>query len=157
MRLRPELDGGSLMDVGAYCVNGARLLAGEPELVVGRQVVGRTGVDVRFAGVLHFPGDILAHFVCGFDLPFSSVLEAVGAEATAVVADPWMCRDPHVLVDGERLDVEDADRYRLELENVSRAIMGDEEPLLGRADAVGQAKAIEALYRSAATGNAVRV
>lgn len=30
VRWSPELDGGSLMDVGCYCVSGARLLAGEP-------------------------------------------------------------------------------------------------------------------------------
>src|SRR3954447_20073257 len=31
IRLRPDADGGSLMDVGCYCVSGSRLLAGEPE------------------------------------------------------------------------------------------------------------------------------
>ena len=45
-RFRPELDGGSLMDVGCYCVNAARLLAGEPERVYAEQVVGPSGVDV---------------------------------------------------------------------------------------------------------------
>src|SRR2546421_401279 len=52
VRLRPELDGGALMDVGCYCISGARLVAGEPELVVGRQVRADTGVDLRFAGLL---------------------------------------------------------------------------------------------------------
>ena len=38
------------MDVGCYCVSGSRLLAGEPEHVSGRQVVGPTGTDWVFAG-----------------------------------------------------------------------------------------------------------
>lgn len=35
IRLRPELDGGALMDVGCHCVSCSRLLAGEPESVLG--------------------------------------------------------------------------------------------------------------------------
>ncbi len=55
------------------------------------------------------------------------------------------------------MDVEDLDRYRLQMENFSDgdAIRGEAEPLLGRDDALGQARAIDALYRSAASGAAV--
>jgi D-xylose 1-dehydrogenase (NADP+, D-xylono-1,5-lactone-forming) len=155
VRMRPELDGGGLMDVGCYCISAARLVAGEPELVFGRQVVGPTGVDVRFLGTLQFPGNVFAHFLCGMDVPFSSRLEVVGSDASAVVADPWLCRDPHVQIGDERIDAEDADRYQLELENLSDAIRGAAQPLLGRADAVGQARVIEALYRCAETDTAV--
>jgi predicted dehydrogenase len=155
VRMRPELDGGGLMDVGCYCVNAARLIGGDPELAFGRQVVGPTGVDVRFLGTLQFPGAVLAHFACGMDMPFSAYLEVVGSEASAIVRDPWLCRDPHIEVGDERIDVEEADRYQLELENMSAAIRGEAEPLLGRADAVGQARVIEALYRSAESGAAV--
>ena len=72
VRLRPELDGGSLMDVGCYCVSGSRLLAGEPVRVSAHQVVGPTGVDVRFAATMSFPGGALAHFDCGFDVAAQS-------------------------------------------------------------------------------------
>jgi predicted dehydrogenase len=152
IRMRPELDGGGLMDVGCYCVSGARLIGGEPVLAFGRQRVGPTGVDVRFLGTLEFPSGLLAHFTCGMDIPFSARLEVVGSETSAVVPDPWGCRDPHVEIGDERIDVEDADRYQLELENMSDAIRGEAEPLLGRADAVGQARTIAALYRSAEMG-----
>lgn len=50
IRLRPELDGGSQMDLGCYCVSAARLLAGEPERLYGEQVVGPTGAEVAFHG-----------------------------------------------------------------------------------------------------------
>ena len=52
----------------------------------------------------------------------------------------------------ERIEVERADSYRLELENLSDAIRGRAAPLLGREDGVGNARVIEALYRSAAEG-----
>jgi len=47
------------------------------------------------------------------------------------------------------VEAERANSYRLELENVAAAIRGEAPLLLGRDDAVGQARAIEALYRSA--------
>ena len=50
VRMVADLDGGALMDVGCYCISGARLLGGEPERVFGEQVVGPTGVDVDFYG-----------------------------------------------------------------------------------------------------------
>jgi hypothetical protein len=40
------------------------------------------------------------------------------------------------------------------LENFSAAVRGEAEPLLGRVDALGQARTIEALYRSATRGAA---
>ena len=45
--------------------------------------------------------------------------------------------------------------YLLEAENMSAAIRGEASPLLGRADAYGQARAIEALYEAADTGRTV--
>jgi predicted dehydrogenase len=132
-----------------------RLLAGEPTLVFGRQRTGPTGVDLGFVAVLVFSPRTFGEFHCGFDLPPASRLEAIGSDGTLVVADPIRCRDPHVELNGERIDVEDVDRYFLQVDNFSAAVRGQEEPLLGRGDAVAQARVIEALYRSAASGEAV--
>jgi predicted dehydrogenase len=156
VRLDPTLAGGALMDVGCYCVSGSRLLGGEPTEVSARQVLGRSGVDMRLAGTLVFPGDVLAQIDCAFDLPFRQGLEAIGSEGTARVATPWGIDSPGIVLDrggnSERIDVGVADRYRLQSDNFSRAIRGVEPQLLGRADALGQARAIDALYRSAEAG-----
>jgi xylose dehydrogenase (NAD/NADP) len=152
-RFDPDLDGGSLMDVGCYCLNAIRLLAGEPEGIQGQRVLGPSGVDVCFAGVLSFPDDRLGHFDCGFVLPSRAGLEVVGEDASLFVADPVHARSPGIELRREdrteRIVVERANSYRLELENVSDAIRGEAPLLLGREDALGQARAIEALYRSA--------
>jgi len=154
VRMLPELDGGALMDLGCYCLSMQRLLAGEPELVFGRQRLGGGGVDVAFVAVLQFPGAVLGEFHCGFDLPEGTGLEAMGSDGKLVVPDPVRCRDPHVELNGKRIDVEDVDRYFVQVENFSAAVRGEAEPLLGRADALGQVRAIEALYRSAVSGAA---
>jgi D-xylose 1-dehydrogenase (NADP+, D-xylono-1,5-lactone-forming) len=157
IRLSAELEGGSLMDVGCYCVSMSRLLAGEPERVYAEAVRLRGGVDVRFTGTLRFPGDVLAHFDCGFDLPRRSFVEAVGSDGSILVPDPWLirreglelCRGDEV----EWIEVEHADRYQAQLENFAAAIRGEAEPLLGRDDAVSQARSLAALLRSAAEGH----
>ena len=155
VRLLAELDGGALMDVGCYCVNGSRLLAGEPERVQGEQVVGAAGVDVRFSGSMEFADGVTGEFECGLDLPSRDELEVVGSDGSIFLDDPWHCRTPVIELrrggTTERIELEPADSYQLELENLSDAIRGEATPLLGREDALGQARTIEALYRSAET------
>jgi D-xylose 1-dehydrogenase (NADP+, D-xylono-1,5-lactone-forming) len=154
VRLAEDLDGGALMDVGCYCVSGSRLLGGEPDSVYGEQVSGASGVDVLLAATMRFPGDVLAQFECGFVLPDRDELEVVGSEGSLFLDDPWHARTPVIELrrDGgvEKIVLQPADSYRLELENLGDAIAGRAEPLLGREDAVGQARTIDALYRSAA-------
>jgi predicted dehydrogenase len=153
IRLLAELDGGALMDVGCYCVSISRLLAGEPWKVHGEHVLGQGGVDVRFAGTMRFEDDVIGQFDCGLDLPVRDELEVFGSEGSLFLDDPWHCRTPLIELrrDGqtERIEIEPADSYQLELENLSDAIRGEATPLLGRDDALGQARTIEALYRAA--------
>jgi D-xylose 1-dehydrogenase (NADP+, D-xylono-1,5-lactone-forming) len=156
IRLRTDVDGGSLMDVGCYCVSGSRLLAGEPENVYGRAYVGPSGTDWVFTGSLRFPGDVLASFDCGTCLPERDELEAIGSEGSLFLDDPWHATRPVIEIrrnDGvERVELERTDSYRLELENLADAIAGEAPLLLGREDALGQARTIDALFRSAEGG-----
>jgi D-xylose 1-dehydrogenase (NADP+, D-xylono-1,5-lactone-forming) len=153
VRLSAELEGGALMDVGSYCVNAARLLAGEPDAVSGHQIAGGDGVDVAFVGAMRFGSGVLAHFDAGMALAARDELEVVGEEASLFLDDPWHCQEPVIELrrDGavQRIEVEAVSSYRLEAEDFSAAIRGRSQPLLGRADAVGQARTIEALYAAA--------
>jgi predicted dehydrogenase len=153
IRLRTDLEGGGLMDVGCYCISGARLLGGEPERAYGEARFGESGTDWVFTGSLRFPGDVLATFDCGTAMPERDELEAIGSEASLFLDDPWHGGNTVIEVRRaggvERIEVEHADSYRLELENVSDAIRGEAELLLGREDALGQARTLEALYESA--------
>jgi predicted dehydrogenase len=160
VRLTTELDGGSLMDVGCYCVSAARLLAGEPELVSGAQVVGGGGVDLAFTGWMRFGDDVLAHFDSGLVCDDRFELEVVGDEASLYLADPWHCVEPRIELrrahTAEVIEIAAANPYGLEADNLAAAIRGAGPPLLGREDATGQARAIEALYASADSGRPVR-
>ena len=80
---------------------------------------------------------MLGHFDCAFDLPRRVVLEAVGSEGSVVVVQPFVQDEVTLeLRRGAELEWQEtvtANRYRLELDNLARAIAGEEPPLLDRA------------------------
>jgi len=102
---------------------------------------------------------VLGTFDCAFDVPRRAGLELVGETGTIVSLDPWHGGEPVVRVlredaeEPEDVPVEAANPYALELDDLARAVREGGEPGLGRADAVGQARAIEALYEAARTGS----
>jgi predicted dehydrogenase len=153
IRLAKALDGGALMDVGCYCVSAARLIAGEPQRVSAEQALGGDGVDVVFAATMRHPADVLSHFDAGLALAARDELEVVGEDGVLYLDDPWHCRTPVIELrhngSVERIAIEAVDSYRLEAENMSAAIRGEAPLLLGRRDAVAQARVIEGLYSSA--------
>jgi len=159
IRLSTTLDGGALMDVGCYNVSGSRLFGGEPEKVYGDAWFGPSGTDWVFAGVLRFPRNVVALFDAGTAMPERDELEAVGSEGSLFLDDPWHCRVPGIELrrEGkvERIEIDLVDSYRLELENLSDAIRGEGQLLLGRDDAIAQARVLEALHDSATRGASV--
>jgi predicted dehydrogenase len=63
IRMQRSLCGGSVMDLGCYCINTARYLVGaEPVSAFARQDIGGTGVDERTTGTLWFPGGAVLQF-----------------------------------------------------------------------------------------------
>ena len=157
VRMLEELAGGGLMDVGCYCVSAARLLAGDPESVTAHQIQAPSGVDTRVVGTLAHAGGVLSHFDCALDLPGRSELEVVGSDGVLQVGDPF-----HSIATGidlvarsghrEHFDIPPANPYACELDDLAGAVAGEHPSRLGVADALGQARTIDALYRSAETG-----
>ncbi len=164
VRLFRGLEGGALMDVGCYCVDFARFVAGEPERVYGEQRCNDDGVDLLFSGTMRFAGDVIAQFDAGIDVPRRDFLELVCGEGTIEAHDPWLGgegEEPAIFIhragDTERVQTERLDAYELQLEDFAAAIRGERAPLIGPDDAIAQAAAVEALYASAAAGRPVEL
>jgi D-xylose 1-dehydrogenase (NADP+, D-xylono-1,5-lactone-forming) len=159
IRLQTDVDGGALMDVGCYNVSGSRLFLGEPKHVYGEAWFGPTGTDWLFTGILRFPDDLIATFDCGTAVSGRDELEVVGSDGSLFLDDPWHAIDPVIELrrdDGvERIQLEPVNSYRLEVENLGRAVRGAGTPLLGRDDALGQARVLQALHESAHTARQV--
>jgi xylose dehydrogenase (NAD/NADP) len=160
-RLPPELDAGSLMDLGCYQLGIASLLAGPPLEVSGAQVLHEGSVDMRFAAVLTHPGGVLSHFDCAMDEPLRNHLEVVGTEASLRLFDPWHCRVSSFELLGpegaRQVPFDPGDPYRLEFEAFAAAVSGERIEAFGEAEALAQARGLRALYESARRGTAVSV
>lgn len=88
IRLRPDLGGGSLRDIGCYPVDLLGWLAGsEPDdlgVVAHRDRAG--GADTRMAVAARY-GDITANLHCSFDAPFRAEARLIGTAGTVWLPD----------------------------------------------------------------------
>lgn len=85
-RLRPELGGGAMWDLGCYGVNAARFFTGEEP--IGVDAAARwweTGVDMTMRIGLTFPGGVLANIDCSFEGPFRCRAELVGTAGRIIL------------------------------------------------------------------------
>jgi xylose dehydrogenase (NAD/NADP) len=97
---------------------------------------------------------VLALFDSGLAYNGGAALAAVGTEGSLALVDPWHGNDAVLELrraDGsvERVEAGAANSYALELADFEAAVRGEQQPLLGRDDALGQARTIAALYTSA--------
>jgi predicted dehydrogenase len=177
IRRTGHLGGGALLDLGCYCISAIRLFGGQPLAVSAAQVIdtapGADGADLRLAATLALPGAVLAQFDVALDFPRRDELEIIGTAGKLTVPDPWLCRLGWIELErdgvvgrlpvdpageyglGEHADPDNDDAYRIEFDTASRVITGETAPQFGRADAVDQAAAIEAVRTAAATGTTV--
>jgi predicted dehydrogenase len=162
VRLESTLEGGSLMDVGCYPLNAARWVFGsEPIEVSAQQIVDEQfGVDTVFAAVLRFPGNRVAVIDSSFAQSGQAMYEVVGTTGRIVVEFAYRpdARPGRIHVmrdDDQRVDeVPPTDQFVAEAEHFARSVRAGR--LLPPAeDGTAQARVIEALYASAATGRAV--
>lgn len=163
-RIRPDMEGGGLMDVGCYAVNAARLAFGvEPEEVVAFQRMSdKFEVDMSFAGILRFPGGRLAIIDGGFESMGSQFYEIAGTSASVRVEKAYLPGPGQATVRVSRASGDEYiyssgfDQYAGEADHFAHAVRA--QHLASPAeDGLAQTAVIEALYESAATGRSVRV
>lgn len=90
IRLQPQMGGGSLLDVGWYCIYGIRWAIGAEPVRVWATAEYGYGVDLFMAGQLWFADGRTASFECGFTAPLRMWLEAVGTTGTLRVPQLWL-------------------------------------------------------------------
>jgi len=157
-----NLGGGSLRDVGCYCVSLSRLLAGA-EPLRATAVERRDGVDWTLAGVLEFPGGVLAQIESSIENHERHEAEISGTEGTLRFPAPWFPGESaarFVVRRGdheEAVEVPGADHYGLEALDFARAVASGTSPRWPIEDAVANLAAMDALFEAARTGRTVRV
>jgi predicted dehydrogenase len=158
IRLSKELAGGSLMDVGCYCINAMRLLTGaEPVEAQGFAHFGETThVDESFAAVLKFPGDVLGHFHSGLRSFRINTYDVKGSEGRLLLEQAFVPQ-PHTATtikywQGDKFEeirIAEADHYELMAEDFADALLNKRPPRFPPSDAVANMKVIEHLLDTA--------
>jgi xylose dehydrogenase (NAD/NADP) len=161
IRLRPELGGGALYDVGCYGVNVSRMLLGEPGRVLAQARIGASGVDEVVGAVLQHDGGRIAVVDCGLTLSRREDYEVVGTDGRIEVPAAFLPGTGDALVrfgrDGETstLTVPGANQYQRMVEHFAGAVLDGTPLALPPEDATANLRVIEAALRSARTGRAV--
>jgi D-xylose 1-dehydrogenase (NADP+, D-xylono-1,5-lactone-forming) len=166
VRRQPELGGGSLYDVGYYCVNASRWTMGaEPMTVSASMSLGPEGIDEEFAGLLDFGAGRLALFASSFTQPYRHEVELLGTAGRIHVPDAFVNGSEPVTVEiqdatgaWERIDVPGDDEYRLEVEDFAECVRSGRQPqVVSHEDTLANMAAIDALYEAARSGRRVEL
>ncbi|MBA3943878.1 MAG: Gfo/Idh/MocA family oxidoreductase [Herpetosiphonaceae bacterium] len=157
IRLQSELGGGSLMDVGCYCVNLSRtLFDAEPVEVQAFASWSAGGVDEQIVGTLHFANGRYAQFDSALTLARRETYQVVGTDGVLDLPVAFLPGTNDTLIYQNRggpneqsYTVAGVDEYRLMVEHFAGAVLGQRPVRYPASEAARNVRVIEALYRSA--------
>ena len=166
-RLKPEMGGGALLDVGCYSVSVARwFLDSEPTKLQAQAVFHPSGVDMHLVGSLRFPDSGLATLEASFISALQQTYSLAGTEAAIELPHdafiPWekeavftlRRRDQEV---GQAQVTPGADEYQLMVEHFADAVLGKTQLALSPKESVRNMRVLDALAQAARTGKTVRL
>ena len=167
IRTQRELGGGTLYDLGIYCINTARLMFGaEPTEVFASSIDGARSnmpeIDEMTSGVMRFDGDRLATFTTSFNANGVSDFRVVGTEGN-IHAEPAY---EYAEALGYTLTVGDnerkkkgrrRDQFAAEISYFSDCIMNGKDPEPSAEEGCWDVRVVSALYQSAETGKPVKL
>ncbi|SDU15537.1 Predicted dehydrogenase [Verrucomicrobium sp. GAS474] len=166
-RLKKALSGGgSLPDLGLYCVNSARAVLGEEPFEVSARVWNPPN-DPRFSEVedtmaftLRFPGGALVNCSSSYSLHRSQSLRVYGTQGWAELENAFAYRGPRLIVHGKdgtkeittEPTLEFQNPFALELDHFASCIVRDVKPYTPGEEGLQDHRIMEALYQSARMG-----
>ncbi len=154
IRLSKELVGGSLMDVGCYCVNVMRFMTGEePDRASAVARYGeQSGVDETLAGVLGFPSGVVGHFDSSLRTHMAHTYELRGTAGRINVPEGFVMNADNSTVvqvwrggDYEEVTIPPANSYTLMAEDFAGALLSKREPRFDPQDGVNNMRVIDTL------------
>ncbi len=167
IRLQKAHGGGSLYDIGVYCINAARyLFRAEPKEVVAMAVnsgLARLAeVDESTAGILRFDGERVASFVTSFNAADVATYQIVGTKGHLRLDPAYEYAEPlawTMTIGGKAKRVRSAtrDQFAPELLHFSDCILKNRQPEPSGEEGMQDVRIVQALYQSAETGKAVPI
>jgi len=168
IRTEKEMGGGTLYDIGIYCINAARyLFRAEPTEVFAFSTANKSDarfkeVDEMTSAVMRFPDDRLAVFVSSFGAADVASYRVVGTRGDLRVDQAYEYVMPishELTVKGKtrRRTFPKRDQFAPELIYFSDCIMADKDPEPSGTEGLADVRIIEALYRSARSGKPIKI
>jgi glucose-fructose oxidoreductase len=165
IRLQKEMGGGTLWDIGIYCINAARyLFRAEPTEVFAYSASNGEErfreVDEMTSAVLRFPDERLATFTSSFGAADTAYYEVVGTEGDVRVTNAYEYSETvevQLTVRGRKQKRAYArrDQFAPELIYFSDCILKNKEPEPSGLEGLLDVHIIRSLYESAKTGRPV--
>ena len=161
--------GGALPDIGLYCLNGARFLTGEEPLEVWGRTYSTPGnerfrqVEEQVTFTLRFPSGLVAQCAASYGLHENRRL-GIGMPGAAIAFDNAFAYTGHRLQvahrDGEDEAVVDRrigakNQFALEIDHMAECVATGRKPRTPGEEGLADQRIMEAIYRSAATGQPV--
>ena len=167
IRTKRAYGGGTLYDIGVYCINGARnLFRAEPTRVsavsINSGLASLSEVDETTAATLEFGNDRIASFVTSFNAADVGAYRVVGTKGE-LHADPayeYAERLSYSLtVNGKtiRKKVPKHDQFAAEIVYFSDCILKDRQPEPSGEEGLQDVRIVQALYQSAKSGRPVAI
>ena len=166
-RLKPDMGGGALLDVGCYGVSVARWLIGsEPTTAQAQAVYHPSGVDLQLVGTLRFEDGKMALLEAGFISALQQTYTVVGSDGAIDLPHdafiPWEKNAVYTLRKkdeevGEKHVTPAADEYQLMVEHFSDAVLGRTELNYTPDDSIANMRVLDALAEAAKTGSTVNI
>ena len=167
IRTRGEMGGGTLYDIGVYCINAARyLFRAEPTEVMALSVnsgAGRTReIDESTGALLRFGDDRVAAFITSFNAADVASYRIVGTKGMLHVDPAYEYAEGlayELTIDGKktRKKIARRDQFAPELLHFSDCIRKNRQPEPSGEEGLQDVRIVEALYRSAKTRRAVTI
>lgn len=167
IRTRKAMGGGSLYDIGVYCINAARyLFRAEPRQVMAISVnsgLARLAeIDESTGALLRFEGDRVAAFVTSFNAADVASYRIVGSKGQIQVDPAYEYAEGleyELTIDGKstRKRIGKRDQFAPQLLYFSDCIRNNRDPEPSGEEGLQDVRIVEALYKSAKTGKAVRL
>ena len=167
IRTKRQLGGGTLYDIGIYCINAARyLFRSELTRVMAISVNSGPGhlreIDESTAAVLHFSRERVATFISSFNAADIGAYEIVGTKGHIRVDPAYeyaegLAYELTVEEKTTRKRIGRRDQFAAELLYFSDCILKDREPEPSGEEGLQDVRVIQALYKSADTGRSVAI
>ncbi|WP_332630830.1 Gfo/Idh/MocA family protein [Halalkalibacter flavus] len=158
IRLNPELGGGSLYDVGCYCIHASRfILDKEPKQVFASgDIPANVGVDLTTAGLLTFEEGITASFSCSFQQPDENQYTVIGTkgkiDVPAAFRPDKQEGNGQILITDQNGETREewvkGDQYALQIEHFSECVWSGSKPFYSIEQTIANMKVLEACQKS---------